>query len=92
MEGTYQEAQSQSNADYTGLNGVNLENLIIPELEEYEPSVRPWSEIETAILHKYYRPGMVRKLQEYFAKNFPPGRSQAAIENKAQREGLQGRR
>ena len=90
MEGTYKEAQGQSNAGYSGVK--NYEDLIIPELEEYEPSVRPWSEVETAILRRYYRPGMVRKLQEYFAKNFPPGRSQAAIENKAQREGLQGRR
>lgn len=94
MESAYKEAQGQPNAGHSGLNGVeNYDDLIIPELEEFEPNVRrPWTEIELAILRKYYKPGMARKISEYFTKNFPPGRTREAVERKAAKEGLTGRR
>jgi len=68
-----------------------MEDLVIPELEEAKRKVawRPWTPEEEAVLRRYYGPGMVQALVEYFAKHFPPGRSRNAIVNKARALGLQ---
>jgi len=68
-----------------------MEDLVIPELEEARQKItwRPWTPEEEAVLRRYYCPGMVQALVEYFAKHFPPGRSRDAIVHKARALGLQ---
>ena len=71
------------------------EELYVPELEDAMravPPCRPWTERELAALRRYYRPGMLGALVEYYAKAFPPGRSLAAIEHQARRHGIAGKR
>jgi len=70
---------------------VRMEDLVVPELEEAKRKItwRPWTPEEEAVLRRYYRPGMVQALVEYFAKQFPPGRSRDAIVHKARALGLQ---
>ena len=71
-----------------------MDDLVIPELEEAKRKVtwRPWTPEEEAVLRRYYGPGMVQALVEYFAKHFPPGRSRDAIVYKARALGLRAAR
>jgi len=86
MESPYKEIENNEDENYSG---INLDEIIIPELEEAPPPrYIPWSAKEEAILRKYYGRVSVAQLVQYFNEHMPIKRSQGAITNKARRMGI----
>jgi hypothetical protein len=56
---------------------VNVEEIVIPELEDSNPRKRYWTDEEDAILRKYYGKAELSKISEYLK------RTKRAIENRA---------
>ena len=61
---------------------TRTEEIIIPELEESQPSTRFWTPYEEEVLKKYYGKADPKKIAETL------GRTKTAIQNKAQNMGL----
>ena len=62
--------------------------IVIEELEKFQPTRRYWTPEEEAILKKYYRPGAARAIAQVLAQLYPPGRTLNAIHQKAMELGL----
>ncbi|HOK27558.1 MAG TPA: hypothetical protein PLI21_00860 [Methanomassiliicoccaceae archaeon] len=65
---------------------VELEEIVVPELEESTSNYRMWTEREIAILRKYYGKADTRRIAEVL------NRSKNAVQSKAVELGLTFRR